>query len=42
MLKKGLPGAEPQMRPEDVASTIVYLATEAPNAMTGSAVDMFG
>lgn len=42
MLKKGLPGAQPQMGPEDVASAVVYLATEAPNAMTGSVVDMFG
>ena len=42
MLKRGLPGAEPQMSPEDVASTIVYLATEAPDAMTGGVIDMFG
>jgi len=42
MLQKGLPGAAPDMEPEDVASVIVYLGTEAPDAMTGAAVDVFG
>jgi 3-oxoacyl-[acyl-carrier protein] reductase len=42
MLEKGLPGAEPDMEPEDVASIVVYLATDAPDAMTGAAVDVFG
>jgi 3-oxoacyl-[acyl-carrier protein] reductase len=42
MLRKGLPGAEPDMSPEAVASLILYLATEAPVAMTGTAIDMFG
>lgn len=42
MLRKGIPGAEPDMEPEDVASVVVYLATEAPSAMTGAAVDVFG
>lgn len=42
MLQKGLPGAKPQMEPEDVAAVVVYLATEAPDAMTGAAVDVFG
>lgn len=42
MLQKGLPGAQPQMPPEAVASAIVYLATEAPDAMTGGVIDMFG
>ncbi len=42
MLQKGLPGAAPDMEPEDVASVIVYLGTEAPEAMTGAAVDVFG
>jgi 3-oxoacyl-[acyl-carrier protein] reductase len=42
MLRRGLPGARPQMTPEDVASLILYLSTEAPAAMTGSAIDMFG
>jgi len=42
MLEQGLPGATPDMEPEDVASIIVYLGTEAPDAMTGAAVDVFG
>jgi 3-oxoacyl-[acyl-carrier protein] reductase len=42
MLQKGLPGAKPQMEPEAVANVILYLATEAPDAMTGAAVDVFG
>ena len=42
MLEKGLPGATPDMEPEDVSNVIVYLATGAPEAMTGAAVDVFG
>jgi 3-oxoacyl-[acyl-carrier protein] reductase len=42
MLQQGIPGATPDMEPEDVASVIVYLGTEAPDAMTGAAVDVFG
>ena len=42
MLQQGLPGATPDMEPKDVASVIVYLGTEAPDAMTGAAVDVFG
>jgi len=42
MLQQGLPGAAPNMDPEDVASVIVYLGTEAPDAMTGAAVDVLG
>jgi NAD(P)-dependent dehydrogenase (short-subunit alcohol dehydrogenase family) len=42
MLRAGLPGAEPQMSPEEVASFLAYLATDAPDALTGAAFDMFG
>jgi len=42
MLEKGLPGATPDMEPEDVSNVIAYLATGAPEAMTGAAVDVFG
>jgi NAD(P)-dependent dehydrogenase (short-subunit alcohol dehydrogenase family) len=42
MLQRGLPGAKPDMEPEDVAQVIVYLGTEAPDAMTGASVDVFG
>jgi NAD(P)-dependent dehydrogenase (short-subunit alcohol dehydrogenase family) len=42
MLKAGLPGAEPDMSPQDVAGVVVYLATGAPAALTGSCIDVFG
>jgi 3-oxoacyl-[acyl-carrier protein] reductase len=42
MLQRGLPGAKPDMEPEDVASVIVYLGCEAPDAMTGASIDVFG
>jgi 3-oxoacyl-[acyl-carrier protein] reductase len=35
-------GFAPQMTPADVAGTIVYAALDAPAAMNGSAVEMFG
>jgi 3-oxoacyl-[acyl-carrier protein] reductase len=42
MLQVGLPGAKPAMSPEDVAGVVLYLAGEAPAALTGSCVDVFG
>jgi 3-oxoacyl-[acyl-carrier protein] reductase len=42
MLQKGLPGAKPQMSAEEVAALIIYLATDAPAAMTGAIIDMYG
>jgi NAD(P)-dependent dehydrogenase (short-subunit alcohol dehydrogenase family) len=42
MLARGLPGAEPQMEPQAIAAVLVYLAIEAPAAMTGAAIDVFG
>jgi NAD(P)-dependent dehydrogenase (short-subunit alcohol dehydrogenase family) len=35
-------GFEPRMTAEDVAGTIVYLALDAPAAITGSAIEIFG
>jgi 3-oxoacyl-[acyl-carrier protein] reductase len=35
-------GFTPQMKPEDVARTIVYAALDAPSAMNGSSLEMFG
>ncbi len=35
-------GFPPAMEPEDVARLIVYAAMDAPAAMNGSAVEMFG
>jgi len=42
MLRVGMPGAKPDMSPEDVANVIIYLAVHAPLALTGSCVDVFG
>ena len=42
MLRAGLPGATPDMSPEDVAGVVLYLAVGAPAALTGSCVDVFG
>ena len=42
MLAKGLPGAQPDMSPEAVAALLLYLGTQAPAAMNGSVIDMFG
>ena len=42
MLQIGMPGAKPDMSPEDVAGVVLYLAAEAPPALTGSCVDVFG
>lgn len=35
-------GFSPRMSPKDVASTIVYAALDAPEAMNGSAIEIFG
>ena len=35
-------GFTAQMRPEDVARTVVFAALEAPDAMNGSAIEVFG
>jgi NAD(P)-dependent dehydrogenase (short-subunit alcohol dehydrogenase family) len=42
MLKIGMPGGTPKMAPQDIASVVAYLAAEAPVALTGSCVDVFG
>lgn len=42
MLRVGMPGAQPDMSPDDVAGVILYLAAHAPLALTGSCVDVFG
>ena len=35
-------GFPPAMQPEDVANTVVYAALDAPLAMNGSAIEIFG
>jgi 3-oxoacyl-[acyl-carrier protein] reductase len=42
MLRVGMPGAVPVMSPADVAGVALYLAADAPSALTGSCVDIFG
>jgi NAD(P)-dependent dehydrogenase (short-subunit alcohol dehydrogenase family) len=42
MLKIGMPGGTPRMSPEDIARTALFLATDAPPALTGACIDVFG
>jgi NAD(P)-dependent dehydrogenase (short-subunit alcohol dehydrogenase family) len=46
MLREGMPGAVPDMTPDDIASTAVFLALPpplgAPAALTGTCIDVFG
>jgi len=42
MLRVGMPGAKPAMTVDDIAQAALFLATDAPLAMTGSCVDVFG
>lgn len=42
MLREGMPGASPDMSPDDIARTALFLATAAPPALTGACIDVFG
>jgi 3-oxoacyl-[acyl-carrier protein] reductase len=42
MLREGLPDARPDMSPDDIARTASFLACDAPDALTGSCIDVFG
>ncbi|MGN6109211.1 MAG: SDR family NAD(P)-dependent oxidoreductase [Kofleriaceae bacterium] len=42
MLREGMPGARPDMSPDDIARTALFLAVDAPDALTGSCIDVFG
>jgi 3-oxoacyl-[acyl-carrier protein] reductase len=42
MLREGLPDARPDMSPDDIARTVLWVACEAPDALTGSCIDIFG
>ena len=42
MLRVGMPGAKPAMTADDVAQAALFLAADAPLAMTGSCMDVFG
>jgi NAD(P)-dependent dehydrogenase (short-subunit alcohol dehydrogenase family) len=41
MLRQGMPGAQAQMTAEDVARVALFLAADAPAAMTGECVDVY-
>ena len=42
MLGQGMVGARPAMTADDVAATALFLAADAPPAMTGACLDVFG
>jgi NAD(P)-dependent dehydrogenase (short-subunit alcohol dehydrogenase family) len=42
MLKVGMPGGQPRMSAEEVARVALFLAADAPPALTGSCIDVFG
>ena len=42
MLKQGMPGAKPNMTVDEVARVALFLATDAPPALTGACIDVFG
>jgi NAD(P)-dependent dehydrogenase (short-subunit alcohol dehydrogenase family) len=42
MLRVGMPGAEPRMTPDEIARVALFLAADAPAALTGSCVDVWG
>ena len=42
MLREGLPDARPDMTPDDIARTAVWIAHGAPQALTGACIDVYG
>lgn len=42
MLKIGMPGGTPNMNAEEVGRVAMFLAAQAPLALTGSCIDVFG
>jgi NAD(P)-dependent dehydrogenase (short-subunit alcohol dehydrogenase family) len=42
MLRDGMPGASPDMSPDDIARTALFLAHAAPPALTGACIDVYG
>jgi NAD(P)-dependent dehydrogenase (short-subunit alcohol dehydrogenase family) len=42
MLAQGVPGAQPDMSPAEVARVALFLAAQAPLALTGACIDVFG
>jgi len=42
MLKQGMPGGTPKMTADEVARVALFLAADAPSALTGACIDVFG
>ncbi len=42
MLQIGMPGGTANMSPEDIANVVLYLAADAPAALMGACLDVFG
>jgi NAD(P)-dependent dehydrogenase (short-subunit alcohol dehydrogenase family) len=42
MLQQGMPGGKPAMTADDVARVALFLAADAPPALTGACIDVFG
>ena len=42
MLREGMPGARPEMSPDDIAKTALFLAHAAPPQLTGACIDVYG
>jgi NAD(P)-dependent dehydrogenase (short-subunit alcohol dehydrogenase family) len=42
MLRESMPGVRPDMTPDDIARTALFLAHAAPEALTGACIDVFG
>ena len=42
MLQQGMPGGKPAMTADEVARVALFLAADAPPALTGACIDVFG
>jgi 2-hydroxycyclohexanecarboxyl-CoA dehydrogenase len=42
MLREGIPGASPDMTPDDIASAALFLAHSSPVQLTGTCIDIYG
>jgi NAD(P)-dependent dehydrogenase (short-subunit alcohol dehydrogenase family) len=42
MLEQGMPGGVPKMTADEIARVALFLACEAPSALTGACIDVFG
>jgi NAD(P)-dependent dehydrogenase (short-subunit alcohol dehydrogenase family) len=42
MLREGIPDASPDMSPDEIARTVLFLAADAPPGMTGACLQIYG